>query len=281
MDLYAYHREDFTVPLGCAHKISEGNYQPFFHWHPHYEITFVRKGEYTLDNGATTISLDRPALFVHRPFSLHRMNVDAKTLYDRNIIFMAKSVMSQFRNFASDYQEIIDSSLVSAFPNAGEFDEIVWLCDKLLEAVGNGYRLPEKYNLNKGALLAVQIFCVINDILKDGRGECYSTGFSYMQDVLQYVTENLNEPKTINELADKYGIGHSKFTDDFKKVTGRTYKQYLTYLRMTRAGELLRSGSEIINAALETGYSSEAHFISAFRKYWGSTPGEWKKGGHD
>ena len=277
MNLNAYYKEVFKVPLGCARKVSDGNYQPFFHWHPHYEITFVRKGEYTLDNGATTISLDRPALFVHRPFSLHRMNVDAKTVYDRNIIFMAKSAMSQFRNFASDYQEIVDSSLVSAFPNAEEFDEIVWLCDKLLEAVGNGYVFPKKYNLNKGALLAVQIFCMINDILQDGRGECYSTGFGYIQDTLQYVAENLNEPKTINELTEKYGIGHSKFTDDFRKATGYTYKKYLTDLRMTRAGELLQSGMEIINVALETGYSSEAHFIAAFKKYWSMTPGEWKR----
>ena len=46
---------------------------------------------------------------------------------------------------------------------------------------------------------------------------------------------------------------------------------------MARARDLLESGSSIINAALETGYSSEAHFIKAFRGYYGMTPGTLRR----
>ena len=77
---------------------------------------------------------------------------------------------------------------------------------------------------------------------------------------------------TISTLCEKFDIGESKFCADFKSHTGKTYKKYLTDLRMTRARELLASGSSIINASLETGYSSEAHFIKAFREYYGTTP---------
>ncbi|MBO5218441.1 MAG: helix-turn-helix domain-containing protein, partial [Clostridia bacterium] len=58
---------------------------------------------------------------------------------------------------------------------------------------------------------------------------------------------------------------------------GKTYKQHLTDLRQTFARELLSSGASIINTAIDTGYSSEAHFIKAFREYWGTTPGEFIK----
>ena len=58
--------------------------------------------------------------------------------------------------------------------------------------------------------------------------------------------------------------------------TGRCCPKYLTDLRQTRARELMETGSSIINASLETGYSSEAHFIKAFREYWGMTPGEFR-----
>ena len=46
---------------------------------------------------------------------------------------------------------------------------------------------------------------------------------------------------------------------------------------MARARDLLLSGSSIINASLETGYSSEAHFIKAFHSYYGVTPGALRK----
>ena len=89
------------------------------------------------------------------------------------------------------------------------------------------------------------------------------------------IGENLSEPMTLYELCDKFDVGASKLCKDFRKTTGKTYKSYLTDLRMTRARELLSAGSSIINASLETGYSSEAHFIKAFREYWGMTPGRF------
>ena len=125
--------------------------------------------------------------------------------------------------------------------------------------------------------LAALIFHDIMKILKSGRGEAYSTRHSYIQDALQHISENLSEPMTVDSLADMFGVGHTKFAEDFKSVTGSTYKKYLTDLRMTRARELLTSGSSIINASLETGFSGEAQFIATYKRYFGETPGSYAK----
>ena len=90
------------------------------------------------------------------------------------------------------------------------------------------------------------------------------------------MSENMTDPMTVSELSEKFGVSEAKFYADFKENTGSTYKKYLTDLRQTRARELMETGSSIINASLETGYSSEAHFIKAFREYWGMTPGEFR-----
>ena len=113
------------------------------------------------------------------------------------------------------------------------------------------------------------------DIINSGAGEFIRSRMTYMQDVLHFVASNLAKPLTLEELAAQYGVGKSKLNLDFKTATGSTYKKYLTDLRMTRALELLQSGSSIINTSFETGYSSEAHFIAAFRRYWGKTPGSF------
>ena len=95
--------------------------------------------------------------------------------------------------------------------------------------------------------------------------------------VILLAADNLASPPTIKELTDRFNIGQSKFCSDFRRHTGSTYKKYLTDLRMARARDLLASGSSIINASLETGYSSEAHFIKAFHSYYGVTPGALRK----
>ena len=118
---------------------------------------------------------------------------------------------------------------------------------------------------------------MISDILESGRGERFSGSLSYIQNVILLAAENLASPPTIKELTDRFNIGQSKFCSDFKRHTGSTYKKYLTNLRMARARDLLLSGSSIINASLETGYSSEAHFIKAFHSYYGVTPGALRK----
>ena len=42
-------------------------------------------------------------------------------------------------------------------------------------------------------------------------------------------------------------------------------------------GLLLEGERSVVQVAMETGYSSEAHFIKAFREHWGITPGQLRK----
>ena len=128
------------------------------------------------------------------------------------------------------------------------------------------------------ALLTALIFYRLLKLVPTDQCHVFTTRFDYIQDILQYIDENLADPITIDKLCSHFGVGHTKLLSDFKESTGVTYKSFLTNLRMTRAKELLASGSSIINASLETGYSSEAHFIAAFKAYWGVTPGEFLSG---
>ena len=277
MNLNDYKKEFFSRPVGCVHKISYGNDQSFFHWHPHYEITLIRSGKYILENNMTVVRSDRPVVFVHRPFCLHRLNAESSCLYDRYIIYIDRSVVNEFRDTLSDLSWLSEATLVCISPDKDEFDELLWLAEKLYDAVGHDYCAVEKYNPAKGAIISAHILCDILDILRDERGQVFTTRYSYIQDVLQDVSGNLSEPKTIGELSEKFGVGHSKLTDDFRTATGTTYKRYMTDLRMTKARELLSAGAEIIDVALEIGYSSEAHFITAYKRYWGETPGRFSK----
>ena len=277
MNLNDYVVEEFITSIGVTKQWGMGNVQPFFHWHSHYEITIIQEGKYVIESNSKIISSDKPGICVHRPYCLHRGNADKAVEYIRDVIFVSKRIFNMFPSDLVDRSVFADANFIFVRPDSEELSEVLTLCDMLYKSVGNNIFTPSDYDEKKGALLAALIFHDIMKILKSGRGEAYSTRHSYIQDALQLISENLSEPMTVDELAGKFGVGHTKFADDFKAVTGSTYKKYLTDLRMNRARELLLAGSSVINASLETGFSGESQFISTYKRYFGETPGRFAK----
>lgn len=260
-----YVKEEFETPVRISFSCNKWHRQSYFHWHPHIEITVIFSGSYVIENSMTRIDENRPGIFIHAPYSLHRANTDGITTYRRNTVAIRRDVMSLLPSELLDMSVFSGVNLAYAFPNGVEIDEIERNCLMM-----NDHTEDRAYSALYSALIIKKTL----DIINSGRGELISSRVTYMQDVLHFVASNLAKPLTLEELAAQYGIGKSKLNLDFKTATGSTYKKYLTDLRMTRALELLQSGSSIINTSFETGYSSEAHFIATYRSYWGVTPGE-------
>lgn len=266
MNLNNYYKESFKNKIGGYFSKTTGHSQPFLHWHPHYELLVILRGSYMLTSNTTKYVSDKPTVVIHRPYGLHMLNAAKSDEYARYVIHIDKKTIAQFPQSLLDMSVFANSNYLRADPNPQELCEFAELCDRLLKCA------PDEV---QGALYTALIFRKIGLIYASGRGEACVTKYSYVQDVLQLITDNLTEPLTIPALCKKFGVGHSKLMSDFKNATGSTYKKYLTDLRQTRARELLASGSSIISTSLEVGYSSEAHFITAFKKYWGITPGAY------
>lgn len=88
----------------------------------------------------------------------------------------------------------------------------------------------------------------------------------------------LEEEVTLNSVAEKLFINPSYLSRLFKQETGSTFSKYLLERKMKRAKELLNRGERVYNTASFLGYSDVSYFTKVFRKYWGTTPGEIKKG---
>ena len=63
----------------------------------------------------------------------------------------------------------------------------------------------------------------------------------------------------------------------FKQEMGVAFSSYVTMKKMERAKEVLLQGGRVYDAAAATGYRDVSYFTKVFRKYWGVTPGEFKK----
>ena len=83
---------------------------------------------------------------------------------------------------------------------------------------------------------------------------------------------------TIDQLAKNAAMSRTAFTDKFTKMVGVSPKGYLTDTRMQRAKKrLMESKESMLAIALESGYSSEAAFSKAFKKFFNLSPGKLRK----
>ncbi len=86
---------------------------------------------------------------------------------------------------------------------------------------------------------------------------------------------NIEEPLTTHELAEHLGISRRQLERLFKKYLQTVPSRYYLDLRLQRSRQLLRDSDRPAGEiALQTGFSSAAHFSTAYRNHFGITPRE-------
>jgi AraC family transcriptional regulator len=91
--------------------------------------------------------------------------------------------------------------------------------------------------------------------------------------VRSFISEDLAETIRIADLAKLAGLSEFHFSRLFKNTTGLSPYAYVVDARMRAAKERLRTNGEaVLEIALAVGYSSTAHFSTAFKKHNGMTP---------
>ena len=257
----------------CYSTNTDGYTSDHLQFNQKFELLIIYDaGKYSITNNNTTLDLEGPAIFMHGPYTLHFINVSPGHAYHRTVIhFERQAAFGLFKNTV-DFSAIQSSSFICFYPMREELDELMGYAQK-----ADVFAHRNDFDPNITALFTALILNRVMRIHEEGRSKAVNESISYVQEALRTVAEDLSSQYTVEMIASAMNVSVSKFQIDFKRQTGKTYKSYLTDLRMTRARELLSTGSSIINASLETGYSSEAHFIKAFREYWGMTPGHFIK----
>jgi len=81
---------------------------------------------------------------------------------------------------------------------------------------------------------------------------------------------------SVELVAGKLHVSASHLSRVVKLATGRSPSEYIRISRLSRARERLAETS-VTQSALETGFGKVSSFIALFRKYYGETPGAYKR----
>lgn len=83
---------------------------------------------------------------------------------------------------------------------------------------------------------------------------------------------------TVETLAREVGMSRSAFAARFSELVGEGALRHLTRLRLERARTEMREGAIPVSmVAARHGYSSEAAFSKAYRRFWGEPPGDVRR----
>lgn len=98
-----------------------------------------------------------------------------------------------------------------------------------------------------------------------------------LQPVLTYIQEHFRENITLDQVARQLHMSESRFRHFFKEVTNFGFKEYVTYLRINEAKQLLVLTDTKISHMIDSiGYSNAYQFYKLFYRYVAMTPAEYR-----
>ena len=96
--------------------------------------------------------------------------------------------------------------------------------------------------------------------------------------ITEYIDAHAGEPIKVEDLADMCNMSYSYFAKNFKQYYGRSCKEYIEFIRVSKAEDmLLFTDFDLSYISQETGFSDSSHLIKIFKKWKGVTPKQFKK----
>ena len=94
-----------------------------------------------------------------------------------------------------------------------------------------------------------------------------------IREAKEIIISRMAEPPTLEQLSKEIGLPLKKLKEGFKQIYGDSVYSFLFDYKMEYARKMLETNAHNVNeVGLKVGYSTASHFISAFKKKYGTTP---------
>ncbi|NQU44313.1 helix-turn-helix transcriptional regulator [bacterium] len=155
----------------------------------------------------------------------------------------------------------------------GELDTVMRLYREMQDVLARGHTIP---NLLYAASIQEKILSFIafhrNLTLWERAADFH------LEPILNYMTDHLAKPLTLDELAAKTGMSRSYFTRRFRIKTGYAPMEYMIRTRIQKACEYLENSElNIARIAELVGYDDPYYFSRLFRKITGVPPTAYRQ----
>lgn len=99
-----------------------------------------------------------------------------------------------------------------------------------------------------------------------------------IKEAITFMRFNIDQPLSLNCIADTLGVNPSHLSRVFKKELGMTLTDYVNQIRIEEASYLLDHSNDSVTAiASSVGFNDPNYFSKVFRKWAGVTPHDYRK----
>ncbi|MDO5426209.1 MAG: AraC family transcriptional regulator [Eubacteriales bacterium] len=251
------------------------------HWHDEMELIAVKRGSGIIRVDMEPKEVHAGDLAVILPGQLHGIeHLPGQRMEYENIIFQVSMLMGEKADICSiDYftpllqeKSMWSGILTPESEGYGEFWACICQIDAICSEKTTAWQLAVKSSLYRFFYLYFRYTGKIPERKQDKSRE-------KLKLVLKYMEMNYQEKITIAQMASLCYYSESHFMKFFRNCMGMGFTAYLNGYRLAMAARLLlttdRAVSEI---AADTGFDNISYFNRLFRKKYGTTPVQYRKG---
>lgn len=116
-------------------------------------------------------------------------------------------------------------------------------------------------------------------LLKAGMGHDFQKKEAHrLEEIFEYINNNHDKKIEVRDIASKIGLTPNSFSRFFKKMTNRTFIDFVNEFRINKAIEKMDEGSDTIAGAMyHSGFNSPSYFAKQFIKFKSVTPTAYLK----
>ncbi|TIH20255.1 AraC family transcriptional regulator [Marinifilum sp. JC120] len=197
---------------------------------------------------------------------------DPQFLYDLFGTRLVQSLPANFVEMILKNDDTIHAESLPAPPQA------IALADRVMRSTMDP-DLAKVFACSAG----LEMLCVILDHLqenKDGKKIPMSQDdITKLHQVRMIIKNNIVTPPSLQDISREVGINEFKLKRGFKQAFGTTVFGYLQKQRVKTAYlSIINEEKNVSECAWDVGYTNVSHFIAAFKKHFGVTPGTIAKG---
>ena len=258
-------------PMGTGALGAEPNYEVRPRILRDYCFVYVEKGRGHLSSFGRPFELNPGDLFLLFPDCVHAYGTDPEDLLEVYWILFSGSMAGQLAGNSGYTGE-------NAVLSVGDSEAARQVLEQMKE---------DSFRNTRGSYLKLcgdlyRLFGVLQSL----HGDCPSDGIGAAGcDLSRTVTEaqdfmniHYSEPLTVAEIADYVGVSRATLAEHFRRECGRTPSEYLTYLRLQQAVNLLQNTALTVSeVASSVGYSDALYFSRVFSKYYKTSPRSFRR----
>lgn len=266
-----------------------GNVKPndcilYLHWHEHFEIIVMRQGSamFHIDS-RPYIANEGDMLFIpggglHVGYSLRYEEVVLDCLVFNASLFNDWVHDPIHAQYVAPYLEGRLHFPVKPADHDDRFTEYFPMLQQAIDeliAQRPAYQLVAKSQLHGFFTLLSRHFLPQQAAGKTA--EPYSPNRDRFKQLIRIIETSFDSKLTVEQAAAHVNLNPYHFCKSFKKLTGRTYIEYVNVCRMNEAERLLRdSDLTVTEIAGRVGCDNPNYFTKLYKQYKGATPSSYR-----